>query len=383
MRRVGLRASRSKSTKAVNKLIKDFPHSAEAWYQHARVYVEVDEDRALLDLKISIQLEPYREEPYLMAVDIMRAKGRNKESKLILDKGLESLPDSMRLRSGLAETYVSFGYHHKNTQAFDLAIESAERALAVMPDLVAAWQLAGEVRREMAEIAKEPSRKRREWERSKDCFEKLRHFDPPNTVARMGLAAYHKTKGYAFLYTRLPKDLAAGEKKKQRQEIRRQAMVEFLRACTLAPGAEEFQEIASQLEHYAAELRDVADQMLERLDTGEAFVAGEKALKFAPLDPENHALRGRILTRLGRFEDAVVAYQDALKLDSKHLRSLFDLATLNYDRFRFRESVQLLDTFLAATATATAKNKALHEVRESAKALKQRAQRKLESGDNK
>ena len=174
------------------------------------------------------------------------------------------------------------------------------------------------------------------------------------------------------------KDLKAEEKKKHRSEIRRQAMEEFLKACDLAPGAEEFKEIGAQLQYYASELRDAADDLLESLKAAEAFTLAEKAARFGARDPENHALRARVLSRLGKFDEAAEAYGDALRLDAQHLRSLFDYARLEYDRFRHQESVQLLDRFLKATQESSKNNAALRDLRISAQALKNRALKRME-----
>ncbi|MCB9831966.1 MAG: tetratricopeptide repeat protein [Planctomycetes bacterium] len=342
-------------TKAVNALVADFPDDAQAWYHHARVYGELalagNQEaalQALNDLKVSVRLDPHREEPYLLLVRLLRALGSNKEAKLVLDKGLASLPDSSRLKLALAETYVSFGYHHRNTGALDLALEAAGRAIDVLPDSPTAWQLLGEVDQAQAEAARDPNEQAEAWGRAEKAYRHLLELDPGNAVARRGIALFHRVRGYAYLRTVLPDDIPETMRREQRAEIRRQAMEEFRSAVASAPGLEDLEAIRAQLEGYAAEFRDQADQLIESGRAAEAWLPARSALHFAPDDPENLALAARTKAAMALTDDAIAYYEQALEQDPRHLRSLFDCGRLLFERNRPAPARALMRRFLEA-----------------------------------
>ncbi len=366
-------------TKMANALVRDFPKSGRAYYLRARVLKEVDPEGALRDLKTSVQLDPYREEPYLLVVQLLRSTGKNKEAKLVIDKGLASLPDSSRLKSALCETYISFGYHHKNTQRLDYAAEAAARARAIQPDSISAWQLTAEVIQEQAEVARKPSEKKRLWNQANKAFLKLQELDPGNTVALLGRARYHRIKGYAYLYTSLPKNIAKDVRKRQRQEIRRQAMEEFLVATRLAPGAEDLREVKALLDAYASEFRGRAEDLLQINDVPRASVEIEKAIHFAPKSAENQSTLGRILMSSLRFDEAEEAYEACLGFDPENLRALFELGKLRFDRRKFSQALMPLRKFLKVTTGN--KSPALADIRKAAMALIETCEKKSKKKD--
>ncbi|MFT7617647.1 MAG: tetratricopeptide (TPR) repeat protein [Planctomycetota bacterium] len=354
-------------TKLSNALVDDFPESGRAYYLRARVLRDIDPGGAIRDLKSSVQLDPYREEPFLLVVQLLRNTGQNKEAKLVIDMGLNTLPDSSRLLAALCETYISFGYHHKNTQNLPYAEEAAARARTAMPTSVDAWVLTVEVAIDLAEAAGRPSEKRTLWERVNEACGKLLEVDSSNAMGKNGRARYHRVKGYAYLYTKLPKNISKEARRAQRSEIRRQAMEEFLTASQISPGAEELTEVRALIRGYAAELRRRAEDWMELDDMARASVELEKAKHFDPNSGDFHAVSARLAVATLRLDEADEFYQASLKSDPKNLRVLFELGKLRFDRRQFTKAMEPLGSFLMLTDST--EDATLLGIRKSAQAL--------------
>ncbi len=381
MRATWLKDYEIEVTKVTNALVEDFPESGLARYLRARALRGADPALALQDLKASLTLDPYREEAYLMLVELYRGAGQNKVAKLVIDRGLHYLPDSARLKEALCETWVSFGYHHKNTGKLDLAAEAADRARSILPESPAAWELTAEVAEAAAGMTKNADLKRELWEDANRAWEKLEELDPKNRASRLGRARYHRVRGYSYLYTTLPKDLSPETRRTQRAAIRRAAMDEFLEALNLAPGAEEVEGVQTLLRNYAAEFRARAEDLLELGETARADVELEKAMTYDPGSAENQALRGRIAAAAMNFDRAEAAFESCLKRDPDHLRTLFELGKLRWEARNYSGAIKPLERFCRLTDGAVMPT--LKKVRQSAEALLQLCRKKAKEGEKK
>ena len=375
------------TSKVAHDLVDDFPKDAMARYLRAKVYADVDPEQAMADLKISIGLDPYRSSFYLLLSELCRRGGRNKDAKLVLDQGRDKLPDSAEIRGRLAEIYVAFAYHHRNSKSPELAIESADRALFLDGSLVEARLIRGEIRRELASSgAVSPQSSAEFWESSAADFDRVLELDPKNARAKTGKAHFHRARGYGYLSrtSQLKSGLSAEEKKERKRQIRRTGMEEFVRACELGGDVEAFDALRSIIAAYAAEHAEIAEKALEELRSPDAVDPARVAIEFDPENPERHALLGRIEARLGRYPEAIAAYRAALKIDVNHPRSLFELGRLYFDDQKWSECAMVLERFVEALpldASAGARGgEALLEIHRSARAMIKEALEHLDGG---
>ena len=337
-------------TRVASELVGRWPEDAATRYHHAQIVALTDPAQATLDLKVSLRLDPYREDAYVLLFQLLRQAQQNKNAKLVLDKGLEQIPDSHRLKRELAEFYLSTAYHHRTTKSPRLAVEAAGRALELIDDLDEARLVRGEVCEELAGAQGLAPEERGEWWRkARDDFEQVLSRDAESPRARFGLARYHKARGYAAAWE-ATKTGDAAEAKPRKRQLRRQAMEAFETAIKLAPNYQELEAARDQLRSYARARYDEGTSALRDGDLEGAWEFAEEAVRFDPNDPENYCLLAQVAGVRRMRVEQMAAYRKALEVRPGHLRASFEFGKILYVRHVWHEALELLDGFASKAA---------------------------------
>jgi protein O-mannosyl-transferase len=323
-------------------LVDDFPKSAEAHLLRARCYLNADQALAEADLKIAARLDPSRIEASLLLADLVRSQGRNKEAIAVLIIARRSNPDSPALAQAMADHYLAFAYHHRNTQALDLALAATAQTLELDPQRREAMELRGELYAERAasKVGTVPERAQ-DFERARDTFEQILAEDPANERALKGLAQLYRREGLARVYAAS----RPGE-----DEAKTQARIEagfdaFMKAVRLLP---EDPDNAGPKRMMQTHAQDCARRAAERLELGrdeEALRLANRAVAFAPEVPDYRARLANVRRRAQGEDKAIEAWREALAIDPNHLESLYELGSLMIERREWSEAREHLLRF--------------------------------------
>ncbi|MEZ6196088.1 MAG: hypothetical protein R3F20_10245 [Planctomycetota bacterium] len=332
-------------SREARRLVDDFPESAEAHFLRARVYAEVDPKLAEDDLKIAARLDPSRDDVPLFLADLVRSQGRNKEAIAILKIGRRTRPDSDALRLALAQSYLSFAYHHRNTGALDLAAAATAQALELDADLLEARTLRGEVYSQRASDPKgEEGDRIRALEEARRCFEAVLAEAPREPRALAGLSQLYRREGFARIYASIGRD----PKTAADLALEEQGYDAFLKAERLTPGDEDGGGPRTMMMRHAADCADRAREHLRAGETEEALRLADRAVLFDPDAARNWATLAMVRRHCAPAADVVAAYEGALSRDAKDLESLYELGRFQFERAEWAAAITRLEAFLAA-----------------------------------
>ncbi len=167
---------------------------------------------------------------------------------------------------------------------------------------------------------------------------------------RQGDAAFEGASGQYVLSLEIPEARASAHAGDfHREDNARTATLDALAAFDRAYEAEESQDFASALRHYAECLRLAPAHCEARVNYGRLLhLAGKlqaalQVYERAPVADANLSFnRAVLLEDLTRDADAVLAYQEALALDAGYADAHFNLARLHEKAGRERESLRHL-----------------------------------------
>lgn len=325
------------------RLVDDFPESAEAHLLRARIYLDVDPVLAEADLKIAARLDPARIDASLLLAEIVRSQGRNKEAIAVLKIARRSNPDAPALKQAMAEHYLAFAYHHRNTQALDLALAATAEALELDASLREAKILRGEIYADRAASSLGTVENRaRDFVRAKELFEGILAEDAREERSREGLSLLYRREGLARVYAAEREGETAAQTK-ARVEAGFDA---FLKAVRLMPEAEENAGPIKMMRTHAQTCSRGARAALEAGQKDEALRLARRAVLF---DGRSADHRSRLATtRLegGDVQGAMIAWGEALERDGDHLESLYRLGTLRITRKEWAAARPLLERFV-------------------------------------
>lgn len=337
------------ATNEVSKLVRDFPNEAAPRVLRAQVYIDVDPAQAVADLDFALKKDPFREDWYVLLADYLRKVGQNKKALAVLEKGRKTLPDSRGLARAIAMTWLSFAYHHKNTGDPKAAYDSARRAAETDATFAEPYVAIGEFKEaEASDQGVAPKAAQDAWEEAKSSFEKALAVDPEDPRAKLGLARYYKALGYglAFEVVRRPKDETPAAAKERKSLLRRRQYEAWSEALRLAGKDESIAVLASLLPTYAKDLVEEAAEAHDDLRNDRAKELIAEALKYDPASVDARELLAIVETSLGNYDRAKIVWQEVLDRDARHLRALYELATLLYDEKAWRRSRELFERFV-------------------------------------
>lgn len=337
------------ATNEVSKLVRDFPNDPAPRVLRAQVYIDVDPAQAVADLDFALSKDPFREDWYVLLADYLRKVGQNKKALAVLEKGRKTLPDSRGLARAIAMTWLSFAYHQKNTGDAKAAHEFARRAVETDATFAEPYVAIGEFKEaEASEQGVAPKVAQDAWEEAKSSFEKALAIDAEEPRARLGLARYFKALGYGFAFevVRRAKDESPAAAKERKSLMRRRQYEAWFEALRLAGHDESIAVLASLLPTYAKDLVEDAAKAHDDLENDRAKTLIAEALKYDPASVDARELLAVVETSLGNYDRAKAVWQDVLDRDPRHLRALYELATLLYDEKAWRRSRELFERFV-------------------------------------
>ena len=134
--------------------------------------------------------------------------------------------------------------------------------------------------------------------------------------------------------------------------------------------------VRSLLAGYVDELTaQVADQLSLVPRPGTLTLARDVEL-LAPTEASSHVLVARVQQALGRFEEALDAYEVALSFDPDHLRAAWESGRILYEEKRWKEAAGRLGRFLEAVESSP-DAEALKEHASSAAAMLEQCRRRM------
>ncbi len=336
-------------TNEVVALTREFPNDARSWSLRARVISDVDKTKAISHLGRAIALDPYQEGYYLRLSMRLKDLGKNKLAAQALLGGLQVLPDNPAISRQLAEFYLSFAHHYRNTKEPALALEAVERSLSMAGENADALVLRGELEETFAVDENSGAADRtRFWERARRSFEAAMKLQPDGTRAQSGLARYFKYRGYATLWEATKKiDGETAEAQQEREKsLRSAAMRDFSESLQLAETELEFAVIRGQLARYVEQLLVAGRTSLDSLEFKAARDCVIEGMALLPKSLNVWILKARIEAEDGFPKKARAAWQQALFLAPDSLQVLFELGKADYTASRFNEANSHLKRFV-------------------------------------
>jgi tetratricopeptide (TPR) repeat protein len=124
-----------------------------------------------------------------------------------------------------------------------------------------------------------------------------------------------------------------------------QAIADFTQAIELLPLSMEYYSLRAE-SYLAAGKPELARQDLDHVEWSYELDALNRQLNAAPKDPLNWVARGDHLQQVARWEEAVINYNDALKLDSQCLAAQAGLAAVLFHQGKADEALTACNTLL-------------------------------------
>lgn len=336
-------------TNEVVALTREFPNDARSWSLRARVIVDVDKPRAISHLTRAIQIDPYKEGYYLRLSLILKDLGKNKLAAQTLLGGLQVLPSNTTISRQLAEFYLSFAHHYRNTKELALALEAVERSLSMAGESRDAFVLRGELEENFAVDDKVSTQDRtRFWERARRSFEAALKMKATDTRARGGLARYYKYRGYAQLWeaTRKIEDESPEAQTQRERRLRRAGMEDFSKGLGFAGAGTEFTVIRKQLQRYVDQLLIDGRTSLDGLQFEVARTCVADGIALLPDDEKVWILKARIEEKDGFPKASRLAWGKALSLSPDSLQVLYELGKAEYTASIYVEASKHLSRFV-------------------------------------